>query len=495
LAVDDPSERPLWFCAERLEHVRALFPRSELDCVAELQQQHPEQPPDVLAAQVVRAHLEISGPTTTHRLVSAIGLSSQQVAAALGQLEAEGFALRGSFDPRLEGEQYCCRRLLSRIHGYTQARLRREIEPVTAQQFMHFLLDFHGLAQGQRRRGRGGLLRAIEQLQGFEAGASRWEAELLPARVKGFEPAHLDELCWSGEVTWGRLTPRGSASDRAWASFSRATPITLAIREDFQWLLRAVRGQVEPESSPKSTVSCVIEALHQRGASFFAELRAATGLGNDEIEDALWDNVARGLITSDGFAPLRSLLRSRAPETTQLGGRVDRSPRVSRGLRRGARREGAREGRWALIDRGSSNFTDDELAEAAAEQLLARYGVLFRDLIDRESLALPWRDVIWALRRLEARGQIRGGRFVNGFVGEQYALPRAIERLRELRRLEPTSELIHVSAADPLNLVGIVVPGPRVSAGRGGRVSYRDGAFVESPHDADSSPGAVAARG
>jgi ATP-dependent Lhr-like helicase len=292
-------------------------------------------------------------------------------------------------------------------------------------------------------------------LQGFEIAAASWEGEVLGPRVSGLQPEWLDELCLAGEVAWGRLSPRRS-SPLAIGSTSRATPITLASRRDLGWLLESVRGSVEPEALGPGSPRDALEALRARGALFLDDLAHAARLDRAGLADALWDLVGRGLATSDGFQALRELMAS---------GRGGRS----------AKR--AAQGRWSLLDR-SASLAADELADRVAGQLLQRYGVVFREIVARETFSVPWRDVLRALRRREARGAVRGGRFVAGFIGEQYALAEAVEGLRRVRRTERTGETIRVAATDPLNLVGIVTPGPRVPAHAGSWLEFRDGAFV-----------------
>jgi ATP-dependent Lhr-like helicase len=479
----DATER--WVAVERLAAARTLFADARWEAPARDAQAldpNPNLEPDTLAQALLRVVLDGLGPTSVTELCVQSGLTESSVRSALALLEQSGFVLSGQFDPGVTGLQYCSRRLLSRIHGYTQQRLRREIEPVSAQDYLRFLLDYHGLTRDSQRRGSGGLMRSIEQLQGFEAAASAWETELLPARVQGFSQELLDALCWSGDVVWGRLTLRAQQSEQAWVNFSRVTPISLALREDFAWLLAAVRGAMLPVASSRPEVNCVVDVLSRRGASFFNELAEHCALSSADLQDALWENVARGLVTSDGYSALRALLGGPTSTVPRLINRAVSS------LRRGVRGNRPREGRWALLEPHKTDYATDELAEAVAEQLLLRYGVVFRDLIERESFSVPWRDVLWALRRFEARGTIRGGRFVNGFVGEQYALPEAIEELRQVRRTPLSGEIVSVSACDPLNLVGIIVPGKRVAAQRGNRISYRDGvALDETPSALTSS--------
>jgi len=391
--------------------------------------------------------------------------------------------MRGHFDTGVDDEQWCARRLLARIHSYTQHRLRREIEPVTAQDLVRFLLQWQHVGPGTKRQGRAGVLAVIDQLQGFEIPAGAWEESILPARVEGYQHRWLEDLCHSGELVWGRLSPRPpdaeEATRRGSATPSRATPITFALREDLSWLLRAARGDLVPAEPAHGAARDVLDALRAGGAMFHSELRTATGRLPVEVEEGLWDLVARGIVTADGFQAVRSLLSAR-----QAWKRRQRhEQRLRAGGRRSATwREGG-EGRWALLPTGGPEAdTDNEtIAEQVAGQLLARWGVVFWDLMARENLALPWRDVMWALRRLEARGLVRGGRFVTGPAGEQYALPEAVEELRRVRRTERAGQIVRLNAADPLNLVGIVLPGPRVTAVRTNSITYRDGEAVPDP--------------
>ncbi|MGD0372118.1 MAG: hypothetical protein ABSC16_10520 [Candidatus Dormibacteria bacterium] len=380
----------------------------------------------------------------------------------------EGFAFRGAFDPSLDGEQWCSRRLLMRIHSYTRERLRREIAPVSPRDLMRFLLRWQGVAPGAQREGRAGVAAAIAQLQGAEAPAGAWETEILPRRVAGYRPAWLDDLCLSGSVAWGRLRVRDAdpeASVRSRPFPSRATPVTLVVRGDLPWLLQAVRGAARPSEPESCATRDVVAVLREHGALFTGDVVALSRRLPTEVSAGLWDAVGRGLVTADGFAAVRSL----------LDGHRHGVPRHGHGLRRGAAGIVAGEGRWSLLPEAAPVADRDGLAEALAEQLLAHWGVVFHDLLARETLAIPWREVLWALRRMEARGTVRGGRFVNGFAGEQYARPEAVDMLRSVRRSQPAGELVTLSAADPLNLVGIVVPGPRIPALHTNTVTYRDG--------------------
>jgi len=483
----------LWCASERRGWVEAAFPGVVF---------HPDRAPDapagaevpdadVVSAETVRGHLEVTGPVTVPALAARTGLAETRVKVGLGRLEAEGFAMRGCFDPGVEDEQWCARRLLARIHAYTQHRLRREIEPVTAQELMRFLLRWQHVAPGTQRQGRAGVLAVVDQLQGFEIPAGAWEEAVLPARVEGYQHRWLEDLCHAGELAWGRLSPRPADAEgterRGSATPSRATPVTFALREDLPWLLTAARGDVVPAEPAHGAARDVLDALRSRGAMFHSELRTATGRLPVEVEEGLWDLVARGIVTADGFQAVRSLLSARQA--------WKRRQRHEQRLRAGARRsptwrEGG-EGRWALLPTGVTDAEIDRetLAEQVAGQLLARWGVVFWDLMARESLALPWREVVWALRRLEARGLVRGGRFVTGPAGEQYALPEAVEELRRVRRSARNEQTVRLNAADPLNLVGIILPGARVAAVRTNSITYRDGLPVPDEQSGTSPRG------
>ena len=493
VVVRDQVAGDLWAAVERLAAIEVLYPDSVLD--------PPSRPPAAVAAPVdedeaiaamLRGHLECRGPSTVADLATVTGLRESLITRGLAVVEQEGFALSGRFTSQDADLEYCCRRLLTRIHGYTRDRRRREVGPVTPRDFMRFLLRWQHVTADSKREGRFGVISVLEQLQGYEVAAGAWESSVLAARVDGYRREWLDELCLSGQVSWGRLSVRDSgspvdtfpAADSSSAADvglgasrrpggrmpSRATPITLALRDDLPWLLRAARGDLTPAEPESPATAAVLAALRERGALFRPDLGTVAGLTPEEVAEALWDGVARGLITADGFRAVRSLLRrgSRA----RLG--------QPRGLRRGARGAApASAGRWCLLPEPISGVDRDELAEAVAEQLAARWGVVFYDLVARENLAIPWRDLLWAFRRLEARGTMRGGRFVTGFSGEQYAHPDAVDALRALRKRQRSGEIVRIGATDPLNLTGIVLPGPRVPAVGSAVITYLDGAVLD----------------
>jgi ATP-dependent Lhr-like helicase len=450
------SAGALWVATENIPRVEAIFGDDNA----------PAHEDAVHAA--MRGYAEIAGPFTEGSFAARLGIPRSSAAIAAARLESEGFVLRGHFTPGprpADETELCDRRLLARIHRHTLDRLRSEIEPVSAQDLMRFLLERHHLTKSARAGGRAGLRDAITMLQGFEVAASAWETDILPSRVAGYKPEWLDELCLAGEVAWARLSPRKTLANMA-ASPSRATPVALAMRSDLEWLIAAARGEEQSEPPSIGSTVATLEVLRRRGALFFHDLVAQTKLPRPELADALWDLIGRGLATADGFQPLRDLL-----------GHVRVSHRGSR----------APAGRFALLEGlEPEGFDAETLADHVAGQWLARYGVVFRDLVVRESTALPWRDVVRALRRREARGLVRGGRFVSGFIGEQFALPEVVDALRRIRKTERKGEVVRVAAVDPLNLVGVVLPGARVPAHPGAVVTYRDG-VVEAAPPADRS--------
>ncbi|MCJ7436735.1 MAG: DEAD/DEAH box helicase [Acidimicrobiia bacterium] len=436
---------------------------------------------DDAVTAVVRGHLEIAGITTCDALADTTTLPHPRVATALAVLEHEGLALQGRYSPDSDdtdqGMEWVARRLLARMHSYSRRTRRQGVAPATAQDFMRFLLRWQHVAPGTQLGGEAGLVAVIDQLQGYESAAVAWEPELLGRRVRGYQPAWLDRLGHDGQVSWLRLTPRARDDANAPAGApSKATPISVVFRDDLAWLLAAARAGSETVEPAIGATAEVLEVLRERGACFATELGEATHRLPDDIERALWDGVARGLVTSDGFAAIRARV-SGGPR----GVEHRRLSRLMRGTRVGG---GAAAGRWSLVPSGGNDSstgeaagTDrDELAEAVAELLLNRWGVVFRDLAVHDSIRFPWRDIQWALRRLEDRGLVRGGRFVTGFSGEQYALPAAIEQLARVRKQPRTGERVVVNATDPLNLIGVIVPGANVASIRTREVVYLDGA-------------------
>ena len=423
---------------------------------------------DEAVKRMVRGHLEVAGVTTVTQLADDTTLPPGRVQAGLALLEQDGFAMQGRYRPEAPETEWVARRLLSRMHAYSRRSRRASVQPVTAQDFMRFLLRWQHVAPGTQLGGEAGLVTLLEQLQGFESAAVAWEPEVLSRRLRQFQPAWLDHLCHDGEVAWLRLTPPVRSDPEASpAAPSKATPISVVLRADLGWLLSAARNAGAPVEPSVGATAEVLAELRSRGACFATDLAPATRRLPADVERALWDGVARGLIMCDGFGAIRSRVSDGRERPTPR-------PRLAR-LPRQARTSAGSAGRWSAVPPPDGEVDHDELAEAVADQLLHRWGVVFRDLALRDSLRLPWRDVQWALRRLEDRGLVRGGRFVSGFSGEQYALPTAVEQLTHVRKLARTGERVTVNATDPLNLVGTIVPGETVTAVRTNHVIYVDG--------------------
>jgi len=467
----------LWVATERLDELAALHPTSFPGSAA-------KATPDAALRELLRGRLGILGPTTASALAASLGVTESDSQAALAALEGEGVVLRGRFTPgNADGTlEWCDRSLLARIHRYTITRLRAEIEPVSAADFMRFLFTWQRVHPQRHVAGLEGLAGVVEQLDGFEVPAGAWEADVLAGRCEEYDPALLDTLCLTGRVAWGRLSGQaiaravganGASADpqasRRTAGPIRTTPIALFLRQHAgQWL----RQQASPEDGVLSEYARRLrEVLTQRGASFFHELVAGSGLLPTQVEQALGELAATGIVTSDGFAGLRALITPSA-KRKPLGSAHRRHRTVPFGIETA--------GRWSLLNGGSPLAAATEAAgvEAHARTLLRRYGVIFRRLLEREANAPLWRDLLLVYRRLEARGEIRGGRFVAGMAGEQFALPEAVGELRATRREAPSGQLVALSAADPLNLTGIITPGERIPALSGNRILYQDGVPV-----------------
>jgi ATP-dependent helicase Lhr and Lhr-like helicase len=464
----------LWVAAERLDQVQAIWP--EADLRPEILRPRSQTPaiwsPEQALVELVRGRLEGLGPVTLAALAAPFGVEASAAAGALAALEAEGSAMRGRFEAGVEAEQWCDRRLLARIHQYTIGRLRAEIEPVAARDFLRFLFAWQRVADDARLQGPEAVAPVASLLEGFEAPAGAWETEILPARIAKYESGWLDAECLAGRIAFGRLTPPNNTGGRRAASPVRTTPIALLERRRAPlWMsLSPARSN----SQLSSRAEAVIDRLAAQGALFFDELADAARLLRPQLEEALGELVSAGLATSDSFGGLRALLVP-SERRKPIAGAKRRGRVLAFGM------ESA--GRWSLVRRAPAENGDAQSRTAAVEYvarvLLRRYGVVFFRLLAREVGWLPpWRELVGVYRRLEARGEIRGGRFVAGFSGEQYALPEAVGLMRQMRRRPTNGQWVSVSAADPLNLAGIITPGPRVAALTGNRLIYRDGVAV-----------------
>jgi ATP-dependent helicase Lhr and Lhr-like helicase len=505
----------LWVPVERLMCVRAIYPDAPLEPKLRVPKAYADAwNEDDALVEVVRARLSGFGPLPVSALARALALPASAIAQALARLEAEGYVMRGRFTPNsapgstrnAADEEWCERHLLARIHRYTVRKLRREIEPVERHDFMRFLFTWQRVTPDARGTGRDALAAVLDQMEGFEAAAAAWEEDILPARLNDYSPMLLDELCRAGKIVWTRLTERSRASSAP----VRSTPVVLLPRRH----LNAWHALLDPQKQPElsSRAQLVYDALTNHGAMFFDELVSDVHLLPVELENTLGELVAAGLVNSDSFAGLRALLKPASAKRNAFhhGRRRAAMPLIG-GM------DDA--GRWALVQRRKTPASDaaatvagattpastsvssavavssarrapfsPDVIEHIALTLLRRYGVVFWRLLEREAQWLPpWRDLLRVYQRLEARGQVRGGRFVNGLSGEQFALPEAIPVLREARRRrqdardEPDANgnaFVCIAATDPLNLAGTLLPGDKVPAVAGNRVLFRDGVPV-----------------
>jgi ATP-dependent Lhr-like helicase len=466
-----------WACAECLPMLQAIYPQAALDPPT-------AAPADIAAArswsreqaitELVRGRLQGLGPVTTRDLAEPLRIEASDVALALVELEGEGFVMRGRFseaassaESARQGDatlEWCERRLLARIHRYTLKTLRAEIEPVSAADFMRFLLEWQGVTRSPKPEGVESLAAVIAQLEGYEIPAAAWEGDVLPARLNEYDPHWLDSLCLSGRALWARLQPAKSPG----ATPVRTTPEALVTRS--QCSLWNALATAPGEAQLSHRARTLQDFLAANGASFFEDMVNGTHLLRSQAETALGELVSAGLVNADSFSGLRALL---IPQ--------DKKRQLAARRRRVALFGLEDAGRWSLIRKGPPARARDDVQalEQIAQLLLRRYGVVFRRLLEREADWLPpWHALLRVFRRLEAQGKIRGGRFVHGMSGEQYALTDAVSTLRAVRRQEPRGDLVSLSAADPLNLTGIVTPGPRVPALTGNRVLLRDGVPV-----------------
>jgi ATP-dependent helicase Lhr and Lhr-like helicase len=495
--MTDPAH--FYVAAERLPMVQAVYPNLRTEPLLtppDSEAKRNWEPSDAMR-ELVRGRMEVSGPITVPSLASFLHLPASEIEQALLALEAEGFVLRGKFRAGASDTEWCDRRLLARIHRLTINRLRAEIQPVTVADFQRFLLAWQHVSADYKVEGPDGVESVLALLDAYEAPAAAWEPAVLASRVKEYTPQWLDQLCFTGRIGWGRLSPPQNIKARGFTPL-RSSPIALFTRAHLRHWLELAAPPALSEFSADTDI--VLKTLAQGGAMFFGEIVQHSGLLQSRVEQALGELAAQGWVTADSFEGLRALLlpqEKRAPF-----GDIDR-PRRHKII---SSIEHA--GRWSLLRKplrwiesankqlaesatqfppllkgdgrvkGEGNSTDSESLETFARVLLRRYGVMFRRLLERESLKVSWFELGRIYRRLEARGEIRGGHFVSGVSGEQFALPEAIGLLRSLRKAKPSGELILLSAADPLNLIGVLTPGPRITAISANRLLLRDGVPV-----------------
>jgi ATP-dependent Lhr-like helicase len=453
-------DHTLWIAAERLPQFQALYPGiTPSPC--------PLLPEELLQrvwireealVEILRARLGALGPVDASRLAGDMALPLHEIESALPALQTEGFVLAGRYTPDAQNTEWCERRLLARIHHYTLHRLRQEIEPVTSALFMRFLLRRHRLLPDLRGEGPEALSKVLSLLEGFEAAAIAWESDLLPARLQGYDPAWLDALCLSGKTVWLRASGNSLGVGPV-----KSTPIAMLPRRQAACWQTAHRNAEQEQPALSSSAQLLLTTLRAHGASFFEELAENAGMLKTQAETALEELVGKGLVNADSFKGLRALL------TTE-----DKKRRY-RGIHPYAIEDA---GRWALLKPPTApagETSENDRLQHIAGCLLKRYGLVFRALLTRETLAPSWQELLPVLRRMETRGDIRGGRFIAGQYGEQFALPETVEDLRALRKKDGDNEICVISASDPLNLLGILLPGPKVAALAGNRILFRAG--------------------
>jgi ATP-dependent Lhr-like helicase len=462
----------LWVASERYAELLVLWSGARITpggsiAAAAL---FPALPEAEAVAALIRARLDCSGPQTAEGLADELGLAKASVEVALRTLENRGVVFRGRYTPGCDTEQWCDRRILARIHRYTMKRLRAEIEAVPASVYLRFLFEWQSVAPDTKMEGPQATEAVIEQLAGFEAAASAWESDILPNRVRDYCPDYLDQLHARGRAVWLRLNAKRSNAGRTNGPL-KTTPVALIPRTDLRsWLAMVGVDDKHNDVALGGVAKMILHVLEQGGAAFFDDIVERCGVLKSQCEQALGELAAAGYITADSFAGLRVLLMPASRRRPLNGTRRRRVSTVSLDAT----------GRWDLIPRNAVDAakaldSDGPEIDCVIRTLLNRYGVVFKRALERETALPPWRYLLWALRRLEARGEIRGGRFVAGFSGEQFALPEAVDAMRKMKKRTPAHEVVVLSAADPLNLAGIIVPGLRIPASVNNRIAYVDG--------------------
>jgi ATP-dependent helicase Lhr and Lhr-like helicase len=456
------KNKNLWIAVERLAQLKQVYPDASLSPPLEIPERAGRQSwtREAALVEIIRGRLESSGPITAAEFALSAGLPVPQIDMALLALENEGFIFRGQFTPDTKEQEWCERRLLSRIHRYTLQRLRKEIEAVSSADFMRFLFSWQGL--DHKPEGMGSLEEVLKQLEGFEAPAAAWEGDILPARIADYDHTWLDLSCLSGKTVWGRFRIKNSNGKKS-INPVKTTPIMLINRSNKD-MWQTLKEEVNMDEFNFSHEALkVYKYLLERGACFFDEIVEKTKLFKVQTEDAIGELVASGLLTSDSYTGLRSLL---VPSKYRLNG-----------SRKSVAFTMEQAGRWSLIGDASpkEEAKENSYIEMVARLLLKRYGVMFRKIAEQENISPPWRDLVRYYRRMEARGEVRGGRFVDGVWGEQFALAEAVAKMRSLKKEEKKGTLVCISAADPLNLQGVITPGRKIPSYLGNRILYRDG--------------------
>ena len=469
VCIATSAHTSLWIATERIPQFIALFPdlKKQLTPILPEKLKTERWDSDKALIEIIRGRLEAIGPTIVDEIALSIGLPDDRILQTLLALENDGFVFRGQFTPGGESEEWCERRLLARIHRYTLQKLRKEIEPVSSADFMRFLFEWQHVSADNQMEGPDALLQTVKQLEGIEAAAASWESDILPARIKDYDYLWLDVLCLSGKIQWGKFRTNGQQTSNKVSTPIKTTPISLVYRNKINYWKQI--GYKKENSDTKFSLAAknVLEVIKNQGACFFDDLMKQTKLLKVEVENAISELVSMGLVTSDSYTGLRALL---VPQKYKLGNGKRHRQSMAFNMQEA--------GRWSTLPSLGSEpclpMSKNDI-EDFARIILNRYGVVFRRILEKEKFAPPWRDLVRVLRTMEARGEIRGGRFVSGVWGEQYALAEAIPMIRKVRKKLLTNELITLSAADPLNLSGIITPGRKIPAHYSNRILYRDG--------------------
>ncbi len=488
------SKKDFWVAAEMVCYAKQVYGSAVTTSLKEVPFEQPKLDREEVVRRIIHSYLSRRGPQFQSQIAEALDLDSSDVAIGLAALAADGAAFAGKYTA--QEEQWCERHILAKLHKRTLRRLRKSIEPVSPTTVMRFLFAWQRVTPSHQTAGAEGLETVVQQLQGFHAATTAWEKDLLPSRLIDYSPETLDKLCMAGVVSWSRLV--GGAHKTP----GKTAPITLMLREERLWLRTAYQGELSVDLSAQA--SLVGGYLAENGASFLRDIVEELKISPSEAEASLWELVSCGLVSADGFSAIRSLLggdktASRFDKTKVVSGKSrkwSKAVRRARGrdFRRSSTSRPAAAGRWSLL--ASAEQSESDVVGKVAMQLLTRYGILFRDLIMREQKTVPWRDIVSYLFRLEARGEIRSGHFVSGFVGPQFALPEALTMLRRHRKSEVSPAPITISACDPLNLVGVLFDGPKIKAHPKNQVIFLDGSpigAVESGKVIDLKPTSPAA--
>ncbi|HEX2549064.1 MAG TPA: DEAD/DEAH box helicase, partial [Gammaproteobacteria bacterium] len=430
------GEHLFWLCTENKNYFTLLYENAvllhELPTLTTKKLMREE-----IIVNAIQNWLAYLGPSSEKNLSDLFLLNASEIEQALLRLESSGSILRGHF--KSDDKEWCERRLLARIHRLTIAKLRKEIEPVNASQFMQWLLKWQHVTADTKLQGKDGILRVITQLQGYEIPAHAWESEIFPSRIKDYDPDMLDFLCLTGVIGWGRFSAHPAQFSHRRVIPTKRSPIAFFLRDNPIWISKNPLD--EKSESLSHAAKKVLQHLKKSGASFFVDMIHQIASLKTEIEMALWELVSAGLVTADAFDNLRALIHAKRRHRQKI------YPQSGRG-------------RWSLLQ---FNLHEEEIEnEAFCRVLLQRYGIVFRDLLAKEKLMPPWKDLSKTFRRLEARGEIRGGRFIHGFLGEQFALPYALESLRIFKKEPPNDTIETLSAMDPLNLTNILLPNSRI---------------------------------